>query len=138
MRRTGALLSTLAVAVSIAAAGAPGAGSHEAAARVSVRLREFKVVPSPAHAPAGRITFTVRNVGTIPHEFVVLRTNIAPAKLPKVGARAKEIGRVGKIRAFGRGQTRRLSLTLKPGKYVLLCNLPGHYAAGQFAGFRVP
>ncbi len=51
--------------------------------------------------------------------------------------RAVETGRKGRIAKFGPGQTRRLILTLRPGKYVLICNLPAHYKAGQFASFRV-
>ena len=35
------------------------------------------------------------------------------------------------------GQTRRLALTLNAGRYVLICNVPGHYKAGMFVGFRV-
>lgn len=68
----------------------------------------------------------------------MLRTSIPAGKLPTAGAKAKEIGRVGKIAPFAVGQSRRLTLTLKPGRYILLCNLPGHYKAGQFASFRVP
>ena len=35
------------------------------------------------------------------------------------------------------GQTRTLTLKLTPGHYVLLCNLPAHYKAGQHADFTV-
>ena len=30
-----------------------------------------------------------------------------------------------------------MNLTLKPGHYSLICNLPGHYRTGQFADFYV-
>ena len=30
-----------------------------------------------------------------------------------------------------------LDVVLKPGKYVLLCNLPGHYKSGQYTGISV-
>ncbi len=46
-------------------------------------------------------------------------------------------GQVGKIAQFGPGQTRTLTLHLAPGHYVLLCNLPAHYAAGQRVDFTV-
>lgn len=86
---------------------------------------------------AGKVTFVARNVGRLDHNLVVLRTKLAPGKLPVVGARAKEVGRVGKTPVFRPRQTRRLTLTLKAGKYVLICNVPGHYKAGMFVGFRV-
>jgi hypothetical protein len=71
-----------------------------------VRLKEFKVIPAVASVRAGRVTFVVRNVGKLAHEFVVLRTAIAPGKLPVVGAKAKEIGRVGRVPPFPPGKTR--------------------------------
>lgn len=121
-------------------AGAPGtwaAPSETSAATVRVRLIEFEVILSRAAAPAGKVTFVVRNAGKIAHNFVVLRTNLPPSKLPTVGAVAKEVGRQGKTPVFGPGTGRRLALTLRPGKYVLICNVPGHYKAGMFVGFRV-
>ena len=35
------------------------------------------------------------------------------------------------------GKTGRLTVTLPAGKYVLLCNLPGHFAGGMYADFTV-
>ena len=29
------------------------------------------------------------------------------------------------------------TITMKPGKYSLLCNLPGHFANGMYADFTV-
>ena len=121
-------------------AGPPGtwaAPSATRAATVRVRLVEFEVVLSRAAVPAGRVTFVVRNAGKIAHNFVVLRTNLPPSKLPTVGAVASEAGRQGKTPVFGPGATRRLTLTLRPGRYVLICNVAGHYSAGMFVGFRV-
>jgi uncharacterized cupredoxin-like copper-binding protein len=126
--------ATLAIVAGVASA----ALAQPAATKVGVRLKEFRVLPARSHTAPGKVTFVVRNVGAIKHEFVVLRTKIAAGKLPTVGTKAKEIGRVGKIAPFAPGQTRRLTLTLKAGRYVLLCNLPGHYKAGQFASFKVP
>lgn len=34
------------------------------------------------------------------------------------------------------GHTGYLTLTLRPGRYVLACDLPGHYEAGQYADIR--
>jgi uncharacterized cupredoxin-like copper-binding protein len=35
------------------------------------------------------------------------------------------------------GQTGHMTVNLKPGRYMLFCNLPGHYAAGQHTMFTV-
>lgn len=125
--------------------GLTGLIAHEAAARESGRAaatvrvteKEFTLKPSPTSAKPGQVTFVVKNAGKLDHEFVVLKTNLAPAKLPSKGTKAAEPGRVGKIPKFKPGVTKRLALNLKAGKYVLICNVPTHYRAGQRAGFRV-
>ena len=43
----------------------------------------------------------------------------------------------GKIPQFKPGVTKTLTLTLKPGHYVLLCNVPAHYQSGQRIDFTV-
>ena len=35
------------------------------------------------------------------------------------------------------GATKALTLDLKPGTYLLVCNLPGHYAAGMWTVLTV-
>ena len=110
---------------------------RESASTVGIQLKEFKVIPSVRSVRAGRVVFVVRNVGKLSHNFVVLRTNLAPDKLGVTGSVAKEVGRQGKTPIFGAGKTRRLALDLKPGRYVLICNVAGHYKAGMYVGFSV-
>jgi uncharacterized cupredoxin-like copper-binding protein len=102
---------------------------------VKVQLKEFKVLPSPLSAKRGFVSFSVKNTGKIDHEFVVLKTKTPPAKLPVKGGKAVETGRVGRVGQLKPGTSKSLNLTLKAGKYVLLCNLAGHYQAGQRIGF---
>ena len=128
-------IAATAAAVAFAFAGGSGATAQKAAVRAT--LKEFKVTPVPARVKPGVVIFSVNNAGALDHEFVVLKTNLAPSKLPKKGSKAVEVGRVGKIGPVRRGQTTTLILNLKAGKYVLLCNVSGHYGAGQFAGFTV-
>jgi uncharacterized cupredoxin-like copper-binding protein len=126
-------LAAAAVLVALALAGP----AQAAAPKVSVKLDEFKVIPKPKSAKAGKVTFTAKNAGKIVHELVVLKTNVAPAKLKVKGAKAVEKGRVGKVQNIQPGKAKKLTLKLKKGKYVLLCNVPGHYQAGQRIGFIV-
>ena len=56
---------------------------------------------------------------------------------PAQGQGGDESGDVGEIGPVPAGQARTLTLTLKRGHYSLICNLPGHYVAGQFADFYV-
>ena len=125
----GLLVGLAAVLVPIAL----GAGST-----VSVRLKEFTLTPRPATVKPGKVTFVVKNTGKLEHELVVMKTNVAPGKLPlNAKGRVPEKGVMGEAGDIKPGQTKKVTLTLKPGKYVLLCNLAGHYKAGQYAGFTV-
>ena len=120
-----------------AAAPAPAAPAPvPAPGKVGVSLKEFSVSPSPGDAPAGKVTFKVRNDGAVKHEFVVLRTDKQAGSLLK-GAEADEAGNVGEIPDLPPGSAKTLSLNLKAGHYALICNLPGHYKAGQHVDFNV-
>ena len=123
------------VAIAAAVIVASPISAAPAKTLVKVQLKEFKVLPSPLKAKRGAVSFSVKNVGGIPHELVVLKTNTAPAKLRVKGGKAVETGRVGGVGPLKPGTTKSLNLALKAGKYVLLCNLPGHYQAGQRIGF---
>ena len=113
---------------------ASGFGSN---ASVGVSLKEFKVIPTVKSVQAGKVTFVVRNTGRVTHEMVVVKTAKAPGSLAGTGKEASEKGSVGEVADLKAGKSAKLTLALKPGKYVLLCNLPGHYKAGQYVGFTV-
>lgn len=132
-------LAVLAAALvgAVAAIGASASPAGMEAKTVRVQLMDFMVMPSSARAPAGKVTFVVKNVGKAKHNFVVLKTKLASSMLSMAGAKAKEVGLVGKTPVFGPKQTRKLTLTMKSGRYLLICNVPGHYMAGMRAAFRV-
>lgn len=125
-----------AAAMLVVAVAVPAAWAVTTKTVVKVTLKEFKVLPTPTSARPGAVAFSVRNAGKLEHELVVLKTNLAPGKLPVKGAKAVEVGRVGKV-VVKPGRAGGLTVTLKAGKYVLLCNFPGHYQAGQRIGFVV-
>jgi uncharacterized cupredoxin-like copper-binding protein len=131
--------STAATPAAAPAAAAPAAGAAAPAAlakHVNVGLKEFSVSPSASQAASGRVTFAVRNAGTVPHEFVVLRTPKSAGSLLN-GARADEAGNVGETGDLPPGKSKTIAVNLTPGHYALICNLPGHYRAGQHTDFTV-
>lgn len=132
-----ASLTTIVVAALVVAIWAPTARSVPAASKVSVKLVEFKLTPSVKSVPRGSVTFVVRNAGKLTHELVVIKTPRRAGKLPTSGMKAVETGRVGKLANVAPGATKKLTLRLKPGHYALICNIPGHYKAGQFTDFTV-
>jgi uncharacterized cupredoxin-like copper-binding protein len=103
---------------------------------VSVGLGEFVVRPSAAVAAAGPVRFAVHNAGSVTHEFVVLRTD-KPAGSLLNGARADESGNVGETGDLAAGASKTITVKLAAGHYALICNLPGHYQAGQHTDFTV-
>jgi uncharacterized cupredoxin-like copper-binding protein len=115
-----------------AASPAPAVGHT-----VNASLKEFSINPSVSQAAAGKVAFHVRNSGTQTHEFVVLRTDKPAASLPIRGGRADETGNVGETRDLSPGASKTVTLNLKAGHYALVCNLPGHYLAGQHSDFTV-
>jgi uncharacterized cupredoxin-like copper-binding protein len=46
-------------------------------------------------------------------------------------------GDKGEVSELDPGTSGKLTVTLKPGKYLLICNVPGHYAAGMWSEFTV-
>ena len=97
---------------------------------------EYAMVPVPAEVAAGTVTFDVANQGTIVHEMVVVRTDKGAANLA-AGDEADETGAVDEVPDLPAGESKPLTVTLEPGAYALVCNLPGHYAQGMYADFVV-
>jgi uncharacterized cupredoxin-like copper-binding protein len=85
---------------------------------------------------AGTITFDVTNWSrSVIHEMLVVVVDSANAPLPYdyskqivVEAQVKSLGETGELQP---NQFKSIDLNLAPGNYLLLCNVPGHYAAGM-------
>jgi uncharacterized cupredoxin-like copper-binding protein len=90
---------------------------------------------------AGRISFDVHNAAdnALVHELVVLKTTLADNALPVHHGQVPEqkFRKMGEVEDVPPGGSRRLSLTLAPGRYVLVCNKPGHYSMGMHASITV-
>lgn len=130
----------LALAAAISSAGLLAVTASPAdtasGSAVSVALVEWKLLPGQVTVRAGRVTFVVRNEGTMDHEFLVLRSDRHHHSLKVKGGQAVETGRLGEIPKIPAGTSKRITLKVPPGKYIMLCNMLGHYQAGQFASLR--
>ena len=110
------------------------------AARVHVELDEWSVAPDETSAPAGPITFVAENRGSMRHNLVVIKTHLVPEALPVSAANVdeEEAGRVvGVIKKFPPLLERSATFDLPAGKYVLICNVAGHYRLGMFAAMEI-
>jgi uncharacterized cupredoxin-like copper-binding protein len=92
---------------------------------------------APTSAPAGKITFTVKNSGTVIHEMVILKTDVPYDQIPVVKNKISESTAVGEIGDIGKGKTKSATYKLKAGNYVLACNVSKHYGLGMRAAFTV-
>lgn len=99
---------------------------------------KYYLTVTPASVQAGPTTITFKNVGTMEHEVVVLKTD-TPADQLKVGAdhTVSEDTSVGEDSETKPGKTKSTTINLQPGKYVLVCNVERHYEKGMFTAFTV-
>ncbi|WAX56699.1 hypothetical protein M6B22_19535 [Jatrophihabitans cynanchi] len=103
----------------------------------------MRIVASTASVGVGTVSLRVTNSGVLTHELVVLTLPAgATVGSRAVGADGKvdEAGSVGEVSntcgagagpGLAPGSTGWTTLTLPAGRYELVCNLPGHYAAGM-------
>jgi uncharacterized cupredoxin-like copper-binding protein len=82
------------------------------------------------------VVFHGSNPAAMRHELVLLRTPLKANRLELRNGRAVERGNVGEIE-LNRGASGVLEVTLKPGHYVLLCNIGDHYTVGMRNDFTV-
>ena len=95
-----------------------------------------------ATVTAGRITFRAKNQSeNLIHEVIVVRIDPKKPALPydekKGEVIEKQIHHLGEISDLKPGASGGITLSLKPGSYVLICNQPGHYKAGMDANLLV-
>lgn len=118
---------------------------------VNVTLQEFSVMPDQSSVPAGHITFHVSNIGEDMHEFLVIKTDLAPDMLPTEANGSYEEDGPGtdlldEIELVPSGESRNLEIDLAAGNYVLICNMVHmeengevevHYQLGMRTAFTV-
>ncbi len=92
-------------------------------------------ISAPSTLKTGDYTFRVDNQGPTHHEFLVVpaRTGSLPLRPDglTVDEEAVERSEPGSLEPGAPGAVRDLTLQLKPGRYILFCNMEGHYMAGM-------
>lgn len=146
-----AILAVLALALATAVAGCGSSSSKSASSSdsgatqtasapvstVNATLNEWSITTNAPDAKAGNVTFDATNTGNAPHELVVLKTDQAAGSLKVTDGRVSEKDSVGEVSDVKAGKSGKTKLDLKPGKYVLVCNLPGHYQQGMYTSLTV-
>jgi uncharacterized cupredoxin-like copper-binding protein len=97
---------------------------------------------SPAAVKAGEVTFKVKNSSkdTV-HEMIVMYLADPGKPLPYISNENRvdedKAGDKGEVSELDPGKSGALTVTLAPGKYLLICNVPGHFDAGMWTEFTV-
>jgi uncharacterized cupredoxin-like copper-binding protein len=112
-----------------APAAAPRASS---AGGVGITLGDMWIKSTAPSVKAGKVTFDVKNAGATMHGFGIAK---APAKVS--GGSVDEGSLLVAGQHLNAGQSETLAADLKPGRYELVCHMPGHYGAGQHMAFTV-
>jgi len=107
-------------------------------AYIPAALAEWHVAV-PSTIKAGTINLETANFGTIQHELLVFKSDLAPSAYP-VDANGDIIEDDPSVNLVSDGdnldpgttQTRTVDLT-QPGTYLFVCNIPGHFKAGMFS-----
>ncbi len=113
--------------------GAPGVDLSKATMGIKVSRKS---------APAGVVTLKVTNSSkdTI-HEMIVIYLADPTKPLPYIDKENRvdedKAGDKGEVSELDPGKSGALTVNLKAGKYLLICNVPGHFAAGMWIPFEV-
>jgi uncharacterized cupredoxin-like copper-binding protein len=135
------------VNVSLSNAGGPMMGEPVFGSPVQGGM--MRVTIDTASVPHGTVSFIATNLGSINHELVILplpANQIVGTRALRADSTVDEstsIGEASNTCAAGTGEgiapasSSWTTLTLAPGRYELVCNIPGHYAAGMYTQITV-
>ena len=118
-------------------AGPPATASTAAHGSVDVTVKDFSIKAARPTVRAGEVVLHLHNLGPSTHEFNVDRTDLAADALPlqsdglTVNEDAPGLHRIDSVEQLDLGASADLTVKLKPGHYVLWCNLEGHYLGGM-------
>jgi uncharacterized cupredoxin-like copper-binding protein len=120
----------------IAGVGCSPRSSSSDWAVVRITERDFHI-SAPKVVPAGDTILRIHNRGPDAHELIVVKT--ADGRIPMRGdgltadEDAVERNELGALEPGAPGSVRELKVRLTPGRYVLFCNMSGHYLGGMSA-----
>ena len=102
---------------------------------LGVTERDFHISTASRQVAAGDVTLRVRNNGPDQHELIVLPVRRGGLPMRSDGFTVNEESvqqqEPGALAPGEPGATRLLRVHLSPGRYVLFCNMEGHYMSGM-------
>ena len=127
---------------------APATSAPAAGAPVVVTMKEWTVEPTATQAKPGPVTFEAKNAGTKVHEVALLKSDLAPDRLPldedgAVDESGEGVELVDEVEDVDVGESKSFTTDLAAGNYYLVCNLVDadtgdkHFGHKMFASFTV-
>jgi uncharacterized cupredoxin-like copper-binding protein len=121
------------------------AGCSSGPSKVDVSLTTYVITLSTDSVKAGEVVFHVTNDATdLVHEFVIFKTDLPEDQLPLtaeniVDEEGAGITFINEVEDVAQGTSKDLTVTLEPGRYVLICNTAenNHYTHGMHVVFNV-
>ena len=110
---------------------------------IAVTLDEWSVSLPSSQIDAGEVTFTATNDGSQVHEFEIFTVpdGVDPTALEvkddTVDTAAAGMDVVDEVEDIAPSTSADLTVSLDPGTYAMICNLPTHYAQGMVTEFTV-
>jgi uncharacterized cupredoxin-like copper-binding protein len=133
----GGLLGLAACAVVMFSVAGCGGTQHAQSAETVVQVTEkdFHISAEPRRLAAGATVLRVENRGPDRHELIMVKAPHGQLPLRRDGMTldedALERATVGVIEPVASGGVTELRVHLKPGHYILFCNMSGHYMGGM-------
>ena len=108
----------------------------------SSSIQGMKMTAEPSTVRARKVTFHVRNAsGKLVHEMIVVMRPASGKPLPYDATKnllvESRIHSMGEVSERDPGQSGTLTLNLKAGNYLLICNQAGHYKGGMWTTLAV-
>lgn len=109
---------------------------------IDVSEISYQITFSKYSAQAGPITFHIVNgADDMLHEFILIQTDAPASELPtdETTGRVLEdaVTIITAAEDIPPSNSRNITVNLAAGHYVIVCNLPGHYAQGMRVDFNV-
>lgn len=102
---------------------------------LSVGLTEWSVDLSSNDVEDGAVDLEILNSGLLLHEVIIVETTVPSDELETISG-VVDLSKlderlVGELSELSPGDNIRATIDLEPGRYVVFCNMPGHYEAGM-------
>ena len=108
----------------------------------NMKMARMGINVSPKVVDRGKVRFDVTNIASkLVHEVILARiadeNRVLSYNTVKNKVNEETLKTLGQVAEIGPNRSASITLELKPGKYILYCNIAGHYMAGMWTVIEV-